>query len=111
MFWLRQGERDGGADELEGAPLLAGGFGEHGHGGGGPGEADLVAGQGGQVGGQAAEAAVGAAGLVVLAGGLDALTDDSARDRTDRLTAAGVARAQLDQARQVLRSLIDALSA
>ena len=42
---------------------------------------------------------------------LDALTDDSARDRTDRLTAAGVARAQLDQARQVLRSLIEALSA
>ena len=34
------------------------------------GEADLVAGEGGQVGEQAAEAAVGPAVLVVLAGGL-----------------------------------------
>ena len=41
---------------------------------------------------------------------LAALTDDSARDRTDRLTAVGLAPAQLDQARQVLRALIDALS-
>ncbi len=41
---------------------------------------------------------------------LAALTDDSTRDRTDRLTAAGLAPAELDQARQVLRSLIDALS-
>jgi DNA-binding MarR family transcriptional regulator len=41
---------------------------------------------------------------------LEALTDDSARDRADRLTAAGLAPAQLDQARQVLRSLIDALN-
>jgi DNA-binding MarR family transcriptional regulator len=40
---------------------------------------------------------------------LEALTDDSARDRTDRLTSAGLAPAQLDQARRVLRSLIDAL--
>ena len=69
LFWLRQGERDRGADELECFPLLAGRLGEHGHGGGCAGEADLVAGQGGQVGEQAAEAAVGAAGLVVLVGG------------------------------------------
>jgi hypothetical protein len=29
VFWLRQGQRDGGADELEGLALLAGGLGEH----------------------------------------------------------------------------------
>jgi DNA-binding MarR family transcriptional regulator len=42
---------------------------------------------------------------------LEALNDDAARDRADRLAAARLAAAQLDQARQVLRSLIDALHA
>ncbi len=42
---------------------------------------------------------------------LETLTDESARDRTGRLAAAGLAPDQLDQARQVLRSLIDALNA
>ena len=66
MFWLLQGERDGDAEEVEGLPLVGGGLGEHRHGDGGAGEADLVAGQGGQVLEQAAEAAVGAACRVVL---------------------------------------------
>ena len=66
LFWLLQGEGDGGADQLKGAVLVGGGFGEHGHGGLGRWEADLVAGEGGQVGEQAAEAAVGVAGLVML---------------------------------------------
>jgi hypothetical protein len=70
VFWLLQGERDRDADEVERLALGAGWLGEHGHGGGRTSEADLVAGQGGQVGQQAAEAAVGAAGVVVLAGGL-----------------------------------------
>ena len=70
LFWLLQGERDGGADEVEGLALFAGGLGEHGDGGGGSGEADLVAGEGGEVGEQAAEAAVGPSVLVVLAGAL-----------------------------------------
>ena len=65
VFWLLQGERDRGADEAEGVALGAGGLGEHWHGGTGSGEADLVAGQGGQVVEQAAEAAVWAAGQVV----------------------------------------------
>jgi hypothetical protein len=66
VFWLLQGERDGGADEVECLALVAGGLGEHRDGGGGAGEADLVAGEGGEVVEEAAEAAVGAAGLVVL---------------------------------------------
>src|SRR5580704_5108741 len=70
VLWLLQGERDRGIDELEGLPLGAGRLGEHRDGGGGAGEADLVAGQGGQVVQQAAEAAVGPPGLVVLGGGL-----------------------------------------
>jgi DNA-binding MarR family transcriptional regulator len=41
---------------------------------------------------------------------LEALNDDAARDRTDRLVTAGLTPAQLDQARQVLRSLIDTLN-
>jgi acetyl-CoA acetyltransferase len=61
-----QGERYRCADEVEGFPLGAGRLGEHREGGGGAGEADLVAGQGGQVVQQAAEAAVGPAGAVVL---------------------------------------------
>ncbi len=40
---------------------------------------------------------------------LEALNEDAARDRAGRLVAAGLAPAQLDQARQVLRSLLDAL--
>ena len=36
MFWLLQGERDRGADDVEGFPLLTGRLGEHGHGGLGP---------------------------------------------------------------------------
>src|SRR5258708_36468855 len=69
-FWLPQGQRDRCADELECFALGAGGLGEHGNGGRRAGEADLVAGEGGQVGEQAAEAAVGPAGVVELAGGL-----------------------------------------
>src|SRR6476659_11485812 len=46
-----------GADEVEGAALVGGGFGEHGDVGVGVVVADLVAGQGGQVIEQAAEAA------------------------------------------------------
>jgi hypothetical protein len=65
--WLRQGERDRGADEVEGLALGTGGLGEHRDGDPGFGEADLVAGQGGQVVQQAAEAAIGPPGLVVLA--------------------------------------------
>jgi hypothetical protein len=45
VLWLRQGERDRDAEEIEGLPLGAGRLGEHGDGGGGAGEADLVAGQ------------------------------------------------------------------
>jgi len=40
VFCLREGERDGGADQVEGVPLLAGGFGEHGDSEAGAGEAD-----------------------------------------------------------------------
>lgn len=50
-------QRDGGSDQLEGVALVGGGFGEDRHGGVGPGEAGLVAGQGGQVGQESAEAA------------------------------------------------------
>ena len=70
VFWLLQGERDGGADELEGLPLGGGGFGEHGHGGLGAGEADLVAGHRGEVVEQALVAANLLPGVVLLAGGL-----------------------------------------
>jgi len=66
LFWLLQGQRDGGADQLEGGALVCGGFGEDGHGGLGSGEADLVAGECGQVGQEPAEAAVGVAELVAL---------------------------------------------
>ena len=70
VFWLLQGERDRDADQVEGLALGAGWLGEHRDAGVGAGEADLVAGQGGQVVEQAAEAAVGLAGRVVLDGGL-----------------------------------------
>ena len=66
LFWLLQGERDRGAEKVEGLPLGGGGLGEHRHGDGGAGEPGLVAGQGGQVGEQAAEAAVGAACGIAL---------------------------------------------
>jgi hypothetical protein len=62
-----QGERDGCPDELEGLALLAGGLGQDGDSGGDADEAQLVAGQGAQVGEQPAEAAVGTAILAVLA--------------------------------------------
>ena len=65
-WWLRQAEGDRGAEEAEGFALGAGRFGEHRDGDLSAGEADLVAGQGGQVLEQAAEAVVGLAGLVVL---------------------------------------------
>ena len=65
-FWLLQGERDRGAEKLEGVPLDAGRLGEHRDGDLGAGVPDLVAGQGGQVVQQAAEAAVGLPGRVVL---------------------------------------------
>ena len=68
VFWLLQGQRDGGAEEAEGLALGGGGLGEHRDGDLGSGEPDLVAGQGGQVLQQAAEAAVGPPGRVALAG-------------------------------------------
>src|SRR5579863_10313907 len=70
LWWLLQAEGDRGADQVEGLALGAGGLGEHRDLRGGAGEADLVAGQGGQVLDQAAEAVVGLPGRVVLAGGL-----------------------------------------
>jgi hypothetical protein len=66
VFWLLQGQRDRGAEEVEGLPLGAGRLGEHRHGELGAGEPDLVAGQGGQMVQQAAEAAVGLPGRVML---------------------------------------------
>ena len=66
VFWLRQGERDRNADQVEGLTLFAGGLGEHRDLGGGAGEPDLVAGQGGQVLEQATDAAVGLPGRAVL---------------------------------------------
>jgi hypothetical protein len=70
LFYLRQGQRDGCADELEGLPLGAGRLGEHRDGDLGAGVPDLVAGQGGQVLQQTVEAAVGLPGRVVLRRGL-----------------------------------------
>ena len=66
VFWLRQGERDRDADQVEGLALGACRLGEHRDLGGGAGKADLVAGQGGQVPDQAAEAPVGLPGRVML---------------------------------------------
>ena len=66
VFWLRQGERDRGAEEGEGLALGAGRLGEHRDGGLGAGKPDLAAGQGGQVVQQAAEAVVGLPGWVAL---------------------------------------------
>src|SRR6202050_5249386 len=60
--YLLQGERDRGADELEGLPLGGGRFGEHRDGDLGAGVPDLVAGQGGEVLEQAAEAVAGVPG-------------------------------------------------
>ena len=69
LLWLRGGERDRGADEGEGAALVVGGVGEHGDLDVGVVEADLVAGEGGQVIEQAAEAAQwGAVGGLVTGG-------------------------------------------
>ena len=83
-WWLLQGQGDRGADQVEGLTLSAGGLGEHGDLRGGAGEADLVAGQGGQVLDQAAEAVVGLPGRVVLAGGLG-LGSGGAAGRGDRV--------------------------
>src|SRR5580658_4174142 len=88
MGWLLQGEGDRGADEVEGVALGAGGLGQYWHGGAGSGEADLVAGQGGEVLEQAAEAVVGAAGRVVLARGLG-LRPGGAPGRGDRVVLLG----------------------
>jgi hypothetical protein len=55
-------------DEVEGLFLSAGGLGEDGDGGGGAGEAELVAGEGGEVVQQALVAEVGAAVLVPAGG-------------------------------------------
>ena len=46
-FWLRCGQWDGGADEVEGAALIGGGFGQGGHRGVGAVVVNVVAGQGG----------------------------------------------------------------
>ena len=66
MFWLLQGERDG-LVEFEGPSLGGGGLREHGHGGVGSGEADVVAGQGGEVVEQSAEAVQPLAAFVAVA--------------------------------------------
>ena len=70
VFWLLQCDRDRDAEQAEGLSLGAGRLGQHGYGGAGAGEPDLVAGHGREVFDQAAEAAVGLPGGVVLAGGL-----------------------------------------
>ena len=67
-LWLRQGERDRGAEEAENFPLDAGWLGEHWHGGPGASEPDLVTGWGCQVVQQAAEAARGRSGRPGRAG-------------------------------------------
>ena len=48
-FWLRGGQGDWGADEVEGAALIGGGFGQGGHRGVGAVVVNVVAGQGGEV--------------------------------------------------------------
>ena len=87
VCWQRQRERDRGTDQVEGLPLGAGGLGEHLDLGAGAAEADLVAGQRGQVAEQAAEAALGAAVLVVLTGclGRGSLGAAGGRDRAGLL--------------------------
>ena len=63
MFWLLEGQWDGRVEELEGSALGVGGLGEHGHGGVGAGEADLVAGEGAQMGEQSLVAVGGQVGV------------------------------------------------
>src|SRR5262249_29981052 len=66
-FWLREGDGDGGGEQVEGLALGGGRDGEGGDDGVGGlvAVADVVAGEGGQVGEQATEAVVG---LVVFGG-------------------------------------------
>src|SRR5215831_7178120 len=68
--WLREGDRDGGVEEFEGAALGGGGFGELVE--FGAVDVDAVAGEGGQVGQQGAEGADGLVGVVAVAGCLAA---------------------------------------
>ena len=63
-YW--QGEGDGASRSSKASALGVGGLGEHGHGGVGAGEADVVAGEGGQVGEQAL---VAVGGQVAVGGG------------------------------------------
>jgi hypothetical protein len=68
-FWLREGERDRRAEQVEGAPLGRGRVGQLVDGGAGRvGEGDLVAGQGAKVGQQGAEAVRRAAVVQPTAG-------------------------------------------
>ena len=62
VFWLLEGQGDGCVEELEGSALGVGGLGEDGHGGIGAGEADLVAGEGAQMGEQSLVAVGGQVG-------------------------------------------------
>jgi len=63
LFWLLQGEGDGGAEELECSALGVGGLGKRGYGVVGAGEVDLVAGEGAQVGEQSLVAVGGQVGV------------------------------------------------
>src|SRR5690348_14398284 len=65
-FWLREGDRDGGGEQFEGAALGGGGFGELVE--FGAVDVDAVAGEGGQVGEQAAEGADWLVVFVAVAG-------------------------------------------
>ena len=69
-FWLLQGQGDGGVEEFEDVSLGGGGLGEHGNGGLGSAEPDVVAGQGGEVVEEPAEGPDAVVGLVFAAGGL-----------------------------------------
>src|SRR6185369_17250554 len=66
LFWLLQGEGDGGAEELECSALGVGGLGKRGYGVVGAGEVDLVAGEGAQVGEQSLVAVGGQVSVVVF---------------------------------------------
>src|SRR6185369_8280721 len=63
LFWLLQGEGDGGAEELECSALGVGGVGKRGYGVVGAGEVDLGAGEGAQVGEQSLVAVGGQVGV------------------------------------------------
>ena len=68
-MWLRDGQWDRGVDEGEGAALIGGGFGERRYLDIGGVEANLVAGEGGQVLEESVEAAQRVTELIVFGGG------------------------------------------